>query len=121
MAAALRAISANSNDVILSAAEGAARATLVPALSDVANAPFEEDLIWKRALARCRHAYLFVPIVLYWKASTKTRLIDGTAQERGFPFGISWHVVAVCCGQVHLQRFVGARDLRVLDEPVAKQ
>jgi hypothetical protein len=73
------------------------------------------------ALDHYRQAHLFVPIALDWKAQAEPRIIDGSSQERGFPFGISWHVVAVCRRQLHLQRLVDACDIRVLDQPVAQQ
>lgn len=38
---------------------------------------------------------LFLPLMLDWKALAKTHIIDDLAHERGFAFGIAWHVVDV--------------------------
>jgi len=64
---------------------------------------------------------LFVPILLDGKTDAKTCIIDSAAQERSFACGVSRHVVAIRSRKFQLQRFVGARYLEMLDQPVAKR
>ncbi len=66
-------------------------------------------------------AGLFVPIILDGEALAETGIIDDAAQKRGFSRSIARHVIGITCRKFDFQRLIGARNLGVLNQPVAEQ
>jgi hypothetical protein len=64
------------------------------------------------ALDRHRQAHQLIPIALNWKAHAETRIIDGSSQERGFPFTTIWRALSPYFFTTDSWLYVGSNGLR---------